>query len=384
MFDSRKMKSKIPVPLIHFITELSIGGAQMALLRLLTALDRNLFAPAVVCLYNGDGVIAKNIRALGVPVIDLGMTHKYRLDAFIRLYQMLRREHPAIIHTWMFHANLPGRVVGCLAGVPIIISSERTMGQEGRLRRVLNRGTVSLSDCVICVSQRVADYAAQTIELPQTKLFVIPNGVDLTDFASMPAQEQVRAAFRLPAQALIIGAIGRPRPVKGYGILLDAFSRVAAAHPNAHLVFVGQGPGRPALIAQANRLGFSTRLTFIDDQISIARILPALDLLALPSLWEGMPNVALEAMAASLPVVATTVGGTPEVVVDGETGLLVPPRDPDALAKAILHLLGDPGLRLRMGQAGRERVEKHFAISETVRKTEALYQKLLAEKGIVL
>ena len=116
----------------------------------------------------------------------------------------------------------------------------------------------------------------------------------------------------------------------------------------------------------------------VDDQIDITRLLPAINLLAIPSLFEGMPNVALEAMAAGLPIIATSVGGTPEVVVDGKTGYLVPPRNPDALADAILKLLDNPDLCLRMGRAGRERVKKHFSIERTIKKTEQIYEDLLA------
>ena len=145
------------IPILHFITELSIGGAQMALLRLLERLDRQRFDIQVACLYNGDGVVAEQIKKMGIPVTDLGMSSKLRLDALGRFYGLLRCFRPAILHTWMFHANIPGRILGRAAGVPVIISSERTMGQEGALRRLSNRWTAGLADRIVCVSQNVAD-----------------------------------------------------------------------------------------------------------------------------------------------------------------------------------------------------------------------------------
>ena len=367
------------IPILHFITELSTGGAQSALFRLLSQLDRTRFAPSVICLYNGDGAVAKQIRELGITVTDLGMTSKARLDAFGRFYRLLRQERPLILHSWMFHANIPGRVVGRLARVPIIISSERTMGQEGQVRRRLNRLTAPLADHVICVSERVAKFATHEIGIPAQKLVVVPNGIDLTDYSNLPSQAEARAAFNFPAEGIIVGAIGRPRPVKGYNFLLDAWVQVAQGYPNAHLLFVGDGPDQPLLQEQARRLGLREQVTFLGDQLNIPHLLPALDLLALPSLHEGMPNVALEAMAASLPVVATAVGGTPEVVVDGKTGILVPSRDPIALAEALSALINDPIKAKSMGQAGRQRIETHFSLTNTVQQTEALYETLLLE-----
>lgn len=368
------------IKVTHFITELSTGGAQSALFRLLSQLDRSRFMPSVVCLYNGDGAMAKQIRELGITVTELGMTSKARLDAFGRFYRLLRQEQPLILHSWMFHANIPGRVVGRLARVPIIISSERTMGQEGQVRRRLNRLTTPLANRVICVSERVAEFAAHEIGIPAQKLVVVPNGIDLTHYCSLPSQAKARTAFNLPAEGPIIGAIGRPRPVKGYNFLLDAWVQVTQAHPDAHLLFVGDGPDQFALQAQAKQLGLQERVTFLGDQLNIPHLLPALDLLALPSLHEGMPNVALEAMAASLPVVATAVGGTPEVVIDGETGILVPSRDAIALAEALSALINDPIKAKAMGHAGRQRIETHFSLTTTVQQTELLYDALLLER----
>ncbi len=370
----------MPVPILHLITELSTGGAQKALARLLACMDQQRFDSAVVCLYNGDKAVAQEIRALNIPVTDLGMSAKWRLDALWRLYRLLRRERPVILHTWMFHANIPGRVLGRLAGVPIIISSERTMGQEGPIRRWLNRTTAPLTDRVVCVSKSVADFAARVIGIPPAKLVVIPNGIPLGDFRPGD-QAKARATLEMPPSALVVGAVGRLQPVKGIHYLLEAFARLASDHPEAILLLVGDGPQRAQLERLARHVGGSERVCFLGSRSDVPRLLQAMDIFVLPSIWEGMPNAALEAMAAGLPTVATAVGGTPEVVVDGVTGLLAPPCNPDALAQAIARLLRNPDLRRKMGQAGQERVEQHFSIKETVRRTETLYEALLREKG---
>lgn len=363
------------VPILYLITELSTGGAQAALLRLLKRLDRGHFSPTVVCLYNGDGAVAQEIRALGVQVFDAHMRHKADLPALLRLYRHIRRVRPTILHTSLFHANLPGRILGRLAGVPIVICSERTMAMEREWRYRLNRWTIMLVDRVIAVSANVRDFCVSHIGLPAEKLVVIPNGVELPEQPLLSRQE-ARARLGLPLDTLLVGAVSRLDPVKGVDCLLQAFSRV----DDAHLIVVGDGPERAALEASAARLDIALRVYWAGFQRDIFRWLPAFDVFVQPSFHEGLPNTVLEAQACGLPVVATAVGGTPEVVVDGVTGLLVPPRDPDALAQAITRLLNDPDLRHAMGQAGRERVEKHFSVEQMVRQTEALYEELLSDR----
>jgi glycosyltransferase involved in cell wall biosynthesis len=373
---------KQPAPIIHLITELDRGGAQTALYRLLAHGDRQRYAPRVLCLYNGDKVVAQQIRQLGIPVTDLGMTAQWRLDAFGRLVRILRQERPFILHTWMFHANIPGRILGRLAGVPAIISAERTMGQEGRFRRWLNRLTGNLPDNIICVSQQVADFAAQEIGLPPGKLTVIRNGIDIAQFANLPDQQTARAEFGLPSQGRIIAAVGRPRPVKGFAYLLDAFAQIAAAYPDLYLVFVGDGPDKRPLQTAAQQLSAANRVLFLGDQQEIPRLLAGVDMLVLPSLWEGLPNVVLEAMATGLPVVGTAVGGTPELITHNETGLLVPPRDPAALAAAIRQLLDHPEQAAQMGRNGRQCAATQFTIEGMVERTETLYEKIRNYTGV--
>ena len=370
-----------PSKVLHLITELNAGGAQTALLRLLSSLSCDRFSPVVACLYNGDATIAQRIRALDIPVIDLGMKARWRWDAFWRLYCLLRREQPTILHTWMFHANIPGRLLGHLAGVSIVISSERTMGQESRFRYAVNRITLPLADRVICVSERVADFAARVIGVPLFKLVVIPNGVPLESFQPGNRAE-ARALLGIGLSKTIIGTVGRLQPVKGIHDLLKAFAHLVTGHPEAILLVIGDGPQRTQLEALAQELGISQRVHFLGNRTDVSRLLSGMDIFVLPSVWEGMPNAVLEAMAVGLPVVATAVGGTPELVVDGVTGLLVRPRDPLALAETLAVLLRDSDQRRKMGRAGRERVVQCFGVERVVEQTERLYERLLVEKGV--
>jgi glycosyltransferase involved in cell wall biosynthesis len=361
-------------PTLYFITELSTGGAQVALLRLLKRLDRECFSPTVACLYNGDGAVAQEIRALSIDVFDAVMRHKADLFALLRLYRHIRRTRPTILHTSLFHANLPGRVLGRLAGVPIVICSERTMAMESEWRYRLNRWTIALVDRVVAVSANVRDFCVSYIRLPAEKLVVIYNGVDLPD--SPASREQARADLGLPLEDLVVGTVSRLDPVKGVDVLIHTLTQLS----DTILVVIGDGPERAVLETLADDLGVADRIHWAGHRRDVPNLLPAFDLFVQPSLHEGLPNAVLEAMAVGLPVIATAVGGTPEIVVDGVTGLLVPPHDPDVLAKTIVHLLHDLDLRRKMGRAGRERARRGFSLERMVGQTQALYEHLLRER----
>ena len=366
------------ITVLHLITELNVGGAEKSLAHLLAHLDRDRFSPSVACLYGGDGPIAGEIRAMNIPVIDLGVTAKWRWDGFWRLYDLLRRECPTILHTWMFHANIPGRVLGRLAGVPIVINSEHTMAMERGWRYWLNRITHPSTDQVICVSPQVADFFVDHVGIPRQKIIFIPNGVDLQNLKDLPDKLQARARLALPPDQVLVGTVARLDPVKRLDVLLQALTSLS----DVSAVVVGDGPERVRLGEVSDRLKLTERVFFVGHQEDVWPWLAALDVFVLCSDWEGMSNALLEGMAAGLPVVATAVGGTTDVVVDGVTGLLVPPRDPPALAEAVVRLLRDPDLRHRMGEAGRHRVEEHFSLERMVGRTQALYQQLLDAKGL--
>ena len=364
---------------LYLITELNVGGAERALARLVARVDRHRFAPTVACLY-GLGLVAEEIQALGVDVHCLEIKSALNLRAFVRLYRLVHRLNPTILHSFMFHANLLGRLVGRLANVPIVISAERTMGQESQNRLILNRLTAPLADRITAVSKAVGDFVVKEIGLASDKVVVIPNGVDLETYGRAADRASAKQAIGLESHFPLIGVVSNLRPVKGVSYLIQAFVQVIQSYPDACLLIVGDGPERVALNNLAADLGIVEQTLFVGERFDIPNLLAAMNVFALSSLWEGMPNAALEAMAAGLPVVATRVGGTPEVVEHGVTGLLVPPRDPKALAEAIIALLQDRERAEAMGQAGRERVEKCFSVKRMVQQTEALYEELIREK----
>jgi glycosyltransferase involved in cell wall biosynthesis len=178
-------------------------------------------------------------------------------------------------------------------------------------------------------------------------------------------------------EAIVIGGIGRLDPVKGYDSLIQVVARLVAEFPNVILALAGSGPDRERLNRIARESGIESRVRFLGFHADVRPVYQAFDVFAMPSLSEALPYAVLEAMASGLPVVGTIVGGVPEIIVPGETGLLVPPRDPNALAESLRILLRDAGLRARMGTAGRERVMRHFHERDMVRRTMDLYRSMV-------
>lgn len=361
-----------------------MGGAQTALCRLLTHLSRDSFAPVVVCLYNGDSVVAQEIRQLGIPVLDMKMTSKWRLGALVRFYLSLRHIHPVIMHTWMFHADVLGRIIGRLAHVPIIVTSRHNVNIGGKHREVLKRWTTGLDDKVVAVCELAREAEIRCAGAAPDKVVKIYNGINAENYVcDKPlVSAQARPEFGFSSSTRVIGYVGRLHPQKGLSDLLAAMPEIRDHFPSVRLLLVGQGELADVLAQEAQMLGISNEIVFAGQRTDVTRVLATLDVFVLPSRWEGLPNAVLEAMAAGLPVVATKVGGVSEAVIDGMTGLLVPPSDPGSLAQSTIKLLHDTDLRCRMGQAGQDYVRAHFDIGNMVKQTEALYQELVAEKGL--
>lgn len=213
--------------------------------------------------------------------------------------------------------------------------------------------------------------------LSLSKIVTIHNGIDASQFHRREDQRVARAALGLPMDDyVIVGAVGRLEEAKGFAHLIDAFAAVRARCEKVRLVFAGQGPLKSLLQQRASDAGVSDRVTFLGFCNDVQRVYDAVDILALSSLCEALPYVLLEAMASRLPIIGTRVGGVPEVIADGESGFLVPPRDKGAMTSALRALIVSADLRNRMGIAGRGRVEKHFTEREMVSKTIALYRRL--------
>lgn len=376
-----------PIPILYAISRMNIGGAQRHLLEVLAHLDRKIFAPTLYCLQARpkDPFVAEAL-ALGVEVLDGRVSRSLRgVGSFLQVLELsaeLRRRGVRLVHSYLFHANLLGTLAARLARVPVALASKRSLDTYARKEerwacRVGNR----LADRVTVPAEAVKQHVHQEEGCPLEKIVVIPNGIDLDRVDGWASRDCVNSQERFSSGPLV-GTVGRLSRKKGQGDFLEAAAMVLNHVPTACFLFVGDGPLRAELESRARELGVEGRARFLGSSGDAARILLQMDVFVLSSHMEGMSNALIEAMAAGLPVVATDVGGCAEVVVAGQTGILVPPRNPACLAEAIVTLLQNPERARSMGIAGRKRVETYFTTQTMVSRLETLYQVLLADKGV--
>jgi len=321
--------------------------------------------------------------ALGVPTERLTIRRDFDLALLWRLARHLRYERPDILHTHLIHADLYGVLAARLAGVPRVVSSRHN---DDRFRtrppvRLLNRALWRGIDAGIAISGAIRAFSLRVEGAPAERLHTVPYGLDPATIPARPdARAALRAALGLPADALLVGSVCRLVEQKGLLYGLRGFAAVAGEIPGAHYVIAGDGPLRPALAAEARALGVSERVHFLGWRDDAHAVFAALDVFLAPSLWEGFGLVFLEAMAHRLPVISTSVSAIPEIVADGETGWLVPPRDTDALAGALRAALTDPAARQARGANGRARLEAEFTVEAMVERTLAVYRNVEARR----
>lgn len=356
---------------------LGVGGTEGQLLELASRLDPGRFEVSV-CALKGEGAIAGEMRARGVRVVTLGGQGAWDARVLYRLFRLVRAARPDVIHAFLPLANLAACVVGRLLGVPVLLLSFRDVETwKGRLGRLVDGLTVRAADAATCSSEAVRRFALSAFGGDERKYVTIHNGVDVARF--IPGQAPPKPELGLREDVPVIGTVCRlVEPKKGLTVLLQAMAgRKDLA--DAQLLIVGEGPALPVLQALSVRLGLSDRVVFAGVRRDVAGLLPLMDVFVLPSLYEGFGIAIVEAMAAGRPVVATVVGGIPEVVVPGETGLLVPPGDPGALGDAIAQLVNHPEPARLMGARGRERARDRFSIESAVTRHEDLYAGLTAK-----
>jgi len=366
--------------ILFLIDNLRPGGAQKALLAICRALPEHGVTPAVWRL-GGTSEIEKDFERAGAPVLGGCRCGLRGLAQPLALMRYIRREKVALMQTLLFHSDVTGRIVGRLArrhGRPVIVSSARATNLRNRWWQfALQRATAPLSDAFTAVSVRTLDFAARREGLRRDRATVIPNGIDVSEWETPGDGTAFRAELGIAEDAFVVGTLGRLHEQKGHAHLLEAAAIVARRLPDAVFLIAGYGPLREKLEAQSRALGVASRARFLGYRSDAARVLAALDVFVLPSLWEGMSNAVLEAMAAGKPVIATAVDGNVEQVSDGDTGLLVPPADAGALANAILRLADDHVLAASMGRRGRERVAREFSLERMIAAHVELYERLL-------
>lgn len=365
-----------PVDVLYLLTTWTVGGTETQLLNLLRHLDRARFRPHVCSLY-ADPRLDAAMAPLGVTAFSLGVRRMRYPDTALRLRSLVaycRRHRVRVIQG--VRTDQVALVVGRLAGVPVVLGGQRDTewgaGSRWRpVRAMLDRRLTG----VVANSQAAAGYRAAYSRLAPERLHVVPNGLDLERYAA-PAPLS-RAGLGLPADAPLLALVGRLAvETKGHLDLLRAMGEPGLEA--CRLLVVGDGPDRARLERAVADLGLAGRVALAGHRADVEALFGLADIAVMASRHESSPNVILEAWAAGRPVVATRVGGVPELVRDGADGLLVPPGDPPALAAALRALLADPALARRLGEAGRARVYADYTAAAMARRVGALYERLLA------
>jgi glycosyltransferase involved in cell wall biosynthesis len=331
-------------------------------------------------------------QAIGAQVVRIpGMTRPIRpqLDAaaVMALAWWLRRERFDVVHTHTSKAGFVGRLAARLAGVPVVVHTvhgfafhEFTPPARLRVYAALERLAARWCDRIITVSQAHADWAARLGIGRPGQVVAVPNGIAPRPFPDPAHRAQVRRDLGITNDAILLLSVGRLEPQKNQVDLLRAMNALGARLGGALLAIAGEGPLHDALSARIAELGLTGRCRLLGFRRDVPDLLAAADAFVLSSLWEGTPIVLLEAMAAGLPVVANRIMGNREVVADGETGYLVPPRRPDFLAEALCRLFADPAQARAMGLAGRLRLERQFTLARTLSRLEDVYDDLLSRR----
>ena len=357
-----------------------VGGAEEMVLNLVRHLPAR-FEPAVCCIHEA-GPIGEEIRRTGTPVTVLGLTPGLRRPRDIfGIAGHLRGAQPQIVHTFLLTASLYGRFAAILARVPIVIGTEVNIYEHKRPAHALaERLLMAGTDRMVVSAESVRDFYMKQVHAEPSKIDVIYNAVDFTQAQATMPKAEMRKTLGLPGDARVAGIIARLTEQKGHRYLFDALTSQPAL-ADVHLLVVGDGAQRDALVSDVDAKGLSSRVHFLGARRDLGNLLAAMDLFVLPSLWEGLPLSMVLAMGAGLPIVATRVAGIPEVVDDGRTGLLVAPRDVDALGAALARLFGDPELRRRIGEDARAAVLPRFGVDRYVDSVAALYDRLLVQEG---
>ncbi len=367
---------------MHLTASPSYGGPERQMLELGRELQGRYRSVYVTFLEEGRcWDFVKQAQAWGFPALALRHDTPRLVAAYRELLSTLRAVGATILVCHGYKPGILGRMAARRLGLPVVAVSRGWTGETLRVRLFdrLDRLNLRWMDHVICVSEgqaRKVDKAG----VPLQKLSVIPNAIRMERFAQpeIQYQEKLRALFPNPPQ-FIVGAAGRLSPEKGFEVLIDAAAEVIKDCPEVGFVLFGEGALRESLAERITRKRLEGAFVLAGFRSDLDQYLPHLDLLALPSFTEGLPNVVLEAFASGAPVVATAVGGVPEVVEHGENGFCVDPGDPEGLASGILGVLGDDGLRRTMGENGRRRVAEEFTFDAQARQYQQLFEGPLAQ-----
>ena len=373
------------IKVLQLITELDVGGAERALLSLVKKLSSGKY-DVMVAYLKGEGRLAGDFRNAGIKVFDLKMKNRMALPAVIRLYRLLKREKVRVLHTHLIQADICGFLAGKMAGVPVIISTKHNPDEFRKRRSIpvwLDGIFANRSDRIIAVSNAVRDFLIKWERISEDKFTVIHNGIDMEDFnfrefTSATDITAKKEELGIDSSSQVVGTVGRLDEQKGHKFFLEAIPEILKKVHGVKFLIVGDGPLQNKLEKLSEKLKISENVIFTGIRRDIPEILAIMDVFVLPSIFEGFGIVLLEAMAMKKAIVASRIGGIPEIVDDGLTGILIEPANPSEIANSIITLLKNPEKAKQMGDAGSKKVEKIFTADVMAKQIEDVYDSALS------
>ncbi len=360
----------------HIIDRLPPDGAERLLVDVLKNRSND-FTFTVVCLVAG-GELVEELENMDVPVIIFNRRHKLDIGLIFRLRKWLRLNNVDVVHTHLFTADSWGRLAAFLARVPCIVNTvHSTNTWKTKIHRFIDWVLAKVSTNVIACSDEVANVLIKKDGLSAKRVKVVANGIDLSRFENVTP---IDMATKPDTINLVV--IGRLHPAKGHQDLLPVIKTIKEKCPDFHFYFVGEGELRSDIKKNIKKFDLNDSITLMGQRPDIPAILAAIDIFVMPSKWEGLPMALLEAMAMGKTVVATRVGGIPDVITHNENGLLVDVDDSAELAENLVKVITDNKLRLRLGTAAKEMVRLHYSAATVSQKYEKIYKQALASKGI--
>lgn len=361
-----------PIGVMLMTQQLGAGGTERQLVEIARSLARSRFSPHVACLV--DGIRGQELRSAGVPVLHLPLQTFFSPASFrqaLKLARYLREHRIRVVHAFDYPLICFGVPVARLAGAPVVLSSQRAhRGLSPPLYRFIQRATDHVVDGVVANCEAMRRHLIEDEKVAPGRIHLCYNGIDTACFKRMPRREA-------PDGRLVIGVVSMLRAEKGLDTLLEAFARVQNLHPALHLLLVGSGVMLPGLQSLAQSLGIAERCSFEPATRDVTPWLAAIDIFVLPSLSEALSNALMEAMACGCAVVASRVGGNPELVLDGQTGLLFEKADAAGLAARLRVLIDDEALRRRLADAGSQMIREKFSLESSARRMGQIYESFL-------
>jgi len=384
-----KSRQSSPLRVLHVLNRLATGGTENVVLRLIDGLNEEIFEHRLAAVRGMDPAFGGLEFPAGELLLD-GKEDSGFEFLILRLARVMRAYRPHIVHSrnWGTIEAIPA---ARLARVPVVIHSEHGYDLDmltglPRRRRIFRRASYAMADAVFAVTRELRDFHARQAWISPERIRVIYNGVDTQRFHPRPEERvSLRRRFGLPEQRFIVGTVGRTVAIKDHPTLLRAVESMVLKGIDAHALLVGSGPEleRNQMLAK-DSAALAGRVTFVGSCDEVPDILNTMDVFALTSISEGMSNTLLEAMATALPVIATNVGGNPEVIVDGDSGWLFEPRDSEALGSRLMALASNENQRRQLSLAARQRIVERFSLPSMLNDYSNLYLELAARRGIKL